>query len=524
MRSIKAKYKPFPEVAENEKPDKPFVINEFRDKRQSGGMTDIEKRKMTLVLDENQLDVSIHEMAHVKWSPKKVPKVRFDRMILQCVEDARIGLGLKEIGLSELTQNEYSSLVRRVMEQDIESGEPVACMLRAIASIGSDHEDSSRFLSHKMTHHILPGLSEKIFTHVKRKMKASAKKNDGIVATFGCTQRTAREVALMISEAIEHKRRDIPIEASAIDMEDSSYVKAEPMSGDTAASDGFEGEKTDSGERAKKSRGRIVTPRVSLRDDVPILTYGATRKDLEECGIVTTSRLKDDEIDPIFKIDEHGISVAYIGIDPPDPGEVCRPYDEGMSGRMEIINPPLLVRQKDATIKRSSIPASTNEGLHVRRIDRLCMDGAIFAKKRSSRSIGSASDTTILIDVSGSMNFDEEELDSIASKCGGIATVATYSGLDEIGHLRIVSRDGYRCEPDQMRTDSFYGNIVDVPALRWLAGRSGRRIWLCDGHVTGAFDNARAEVDMECSRISKNARIIRVNDAERLASVLEGRF
>ena len=50
-------------------------------------------------LEEGGEPVSMHELAHVAWSPDRFPEVDYPLILLQAVEDARINQGLARVGL-----------------------------------------------------------------------------------------------------------------------------------------------------------------------------------------------------------------------------------------------------------------------------------------------------------------------------------------------------------------------------------------------------------------------------------------
>jgi hypothetical protein len=85
--------KPYPEAIEKRRCKKPYKIHIIP----QGGMVSKVKREMFVPLDDG---VIRHEMAHVKWSPRKTPDAD-DRTatIIQAVEDARINTGMHNLGL-----------------------------------------------------------------------------------------------------------------------------------------------------------------------------------------------------------------------------------------------------------------------------------------------------------------------------------------------------------------------------------------------------------------------------------------
>ena len=126
---------------------------------------------------------------------------------------------------------------------------------------------------------------------------------------------------------------------------------------------------------------------------------------------------------------------------------------------------------------------------------------------------------SVLIDTSGSMRLGTSQLERIISAAPAATLVATYSGRDDAGELRIVVRDGRRTDARQLKPAG-RGNIVDVPALEWLERQRPPRVWISDGHVTGVGDEPSPMIDRACRRLCRRANITRVRNAEQAARAL----
>jgi hypothetical protein len=141
-------------------------------------------------------------------------------------------------------------------------------------------------------------------------------------------------------------------------------------------------------------------------------------------------------------------------------------------GRLQILEPELptyLPGRLRARIRTS------DEGMYIREIHRVNIDGQIFGRK--DRRPGG----TILMDMSGSMAWDLEDVWRILEQCPG-AQIAGYCGDGHEGWLTIFAKDGRICrEYDLERMAG--GNDVDGPALRWLLKNEAPRVWISDGHV-----------------------------------------
>lgn len=145
-------------------------------------------------------------------------------------------------------------------------------------------------------------------------------------------------------------------------------------------------------------------------------------------------------------------------------------------------------------------------------------DARVFARTRRKKGGG-----TLLCDNSGSMSLSTVQLEAIIKSLPA-AVVAHYSGNGDHGELRIVAKQGKMCEEDGLRAFGGY-NVVDVPALEWLAKQKEPRIWMSDGWVTGIHDGLSKRCAIEAAKIIKRARIVRIPDIQELLEklgVMEG--
>ena len=125
----------------------------------------------------------------------------------------------------------------------------------------------------------------------------------------------------------------------------------------------------------------------------------------------------------------------------------------------------------------------------------------------------------MLIDASGSMCFGQAELQRITATAP-LATVAIYAGRGVSGTLAIVAARGRMASSNDIGALLGRGNVVDGPALRWLAQQAEPRIWISDGHVTGAHDRPSTDLVVDAIRICQQAGIRRASTAEGVNALL----
>ncbi|MBW2271485.1 MAG: hypothetical protein JRH16_23280 [Deltaproteobacteria bacterium] len=161
---------------------------------------------------------------------------------------------------------------------------------------------------------------------------------------------------------------------------------------------------------------------------------------------------------------------------------------------------------------------SAAEGVLLRDISRFAHDQRVFAgRARQQRGGGS-----VLVDTSGSMSLDPDDIAAIIAGAPGATLVAIYSGRQAEGELRVVVRDGRRIGVEGL-TPFGSANVIDQPALEWLAKQPEPRVWISDGSVTGVNDTPSRKVRIRCRQICRRARIERVGDAAAAAKLLARR-
>lgn len=162
-------------------------------------------------------------------------------------------------------------------------------------------------------------------------------------------------------------------------------------------------------------------------------------------------------------------------------------------GPMQIDNPNLDQPRK-SKIKRKN--KAMQIGTSIGRIDRLSVDQKIFNRKmRVQGFIG-----TVLIDVSGSMEWKLDDLQFAIENSPG-ATIATYSGKYTKGNLTIVGKGGRMARQQAIYDAQWGNNLVDKPALEWLAKQKGPRIWVSDGGVHPLKQGSTLSAQQDCAEV-----------------------
>lgn len=211
------------------------------------------------------------------------------------------------------------------------------------------------------------------------------------------------------------------------------------------------------------------------------------------------SRMQEhlEEENDLEEADLNEIEPRYHNDDPnPRWGEMTIRKDIPLTKRM----PAGMRSRKSRAFDEGSVPRNWH---------RYCTDSKVFGKKiRRKNDSG-----TILIDLSGSMHLSTEEVISILERWPGVL-IATYSGADMRGELRVIARNGMRAD-DSIIAWTKGGNEVDGPALEWLAKEKEPRVWISDGFVCTSAGMQRSLL-LDAARICKKGRIQRVENVREL--------
>ena len=186
------------------------------------------------------------------------------------------------------------------------------------------------------------------------------------------------------------------------------------------------------------------------------------------------------------------------------------PGYEGRWGDMKIINAPLEVNL-NGQIKRGREYRPMDFGTNPKYINRYCIDKKIF--KQRQRTYGG----TVLIDASGSMSFSGQDILEIMEEVPAV-TIAMYNHTSwsdgATGTLRIIAKDGKRVTEEYLSEHSGGGNLVDGPALEWLAKMPPARIWVSDMYVFGRHNSNEINLLQEGVQICKRNNILRLANIE----------
>jgi len=146
--------------------------------------------------------------------------------------------------------------------------------------------------------------------------------------------------------------------------------------------------------------------------------------------------------------------------------------------------------------------APTSEGTILREPWRVTTDSAVFRHKKVPKR------GSVLCDASGSMALDAADIARLA-RVVPAGIVGAYGSSARQGTVRVLARRGMITTAPASYVFGG-GNVIDGPALRWLASQPMPRVWISDGHVTGIDDHFYRECTDDAARVCREAGIIRV--------------
>lgn len=159
-------------------------------------------------------------------------------------------------------------------------------------------------------------------------------------------------------------------------------------------------------------------------------------------------------------------------------------------------------------------------GKHPRRIDRMLTDPDKRIFDRRAKSKGGV----ILIDQSGSMSLDDDDIWSIIEHAPGCVIIGYChrAGSTDVPNVWVLADRGKVVDSVPGGNS---GNGVDGPAIRFAASKRRKGepfVWVCDGVVTdGTHDNTYHNLDLECIRLVHKHGIHMVENVDGAVAALK---
>jgi hypothetical protein len=146
---------------------------------------------------------------------------------------------------------------------------------------------------------------------------------------------------------------------------------------------------------------------------------------------------------------------------------------------------------------------------------RLMKWGDRLGFKRRPKKGGTGS---FLMDCSGSMSWTPDQILKVLDAMPR-SNIGLYSGRRSTGQLVIVAKGGKRATRqaiEEVVSRMGHSNVVDGPALRWLAKQPEPRVWVSDGLATEIGDGCTGTSIAEAAILMKRAKAKRVEKPDLL--------
>lgn len=410
--------------------------------------------KIVVPLSPDQHDqvLRTHELAHLKWSPKEIPK-DLNPAIMAMVEDARIIKLMRE------------------------------------AKVKLD-----------------PGYPEEIIAYTTAKLRATKDRWGALLFRVGMTGMPGQDV---VDEALAAKEvgGDEGDEGQLANLRyqlhhDSGYRSPSWSIQWTKQLQEYIKNVQEEQQQQRQQQAQTVTRKSQAEQD-------ADREFQKGARAQADRDMKATEVE----LGPYRRSSDYTPDGKPKPFWFAEHPHKQPWGKMRIEEPPLTQRMP-GRFGRQRRP--TDVGAALTYPARLWQDAKVFGRKLKGHG------GSVLIDGSGSMSLTPEQIWEILRNAPG-ASIAIYAsdGTDiSRGVLRILAKKGLVVKAKLARSPGG-GNVVDFPALKWLAKQSEPRIWVSDGHVTGAYEQQSPVNRAECFDLCKRERILRVQHMPQAINALE---
>lgn len=155
---------------------------------------------------------------------------------------------------------------------------------------------------------------------------------------------------------------------------------------------------------------------------------------------------------------------------------------------------------------------ATDTGKTVRNPSRALTDPSrrVFSRRTTARS------ALVVLDMSGSMNYETEDLDQLIESVRGAVVVGYSANDDESPNFYVLAKDGHRVERIPLVCG---GNGNDGPAFTYAVKKYRKTpttpvVWVSDGAITGRGDYSTRDLARDMVRRLQSAKATHVQDID----------
>lgn len=482
------RHRPFPEIVTGERD-----WEVYEDTKQP--RTDMTNRKMYVPLDDECHKCGVnhgrvirrHELGHVKWSPKsfgKIPKGVHEKAI-HLLEEVRVNHRLTYASIPMDAPHTCLDEVNAFTRQLVEKGSITDLVKYGLASVY--FIEKIRYRSYYATHY--------------RRMKHSE---------YG--YEFSSFIQAITDEIDSHTLKHSRVQDLEFAMEKIFYFHLRMIHTSSKSS----------GITHKPAWARVKKLAVELSELFDLFD----NKPQDDVRLSDDDKEKlEDALEEVGDLDE-----AYQEAELNSPKSISMLKDRNKQESSEImfsfddskaswadytLHKPALTINMSNKIRTGYTNVAKDKGVVPKNIHRYTVDRKIFTRKQNTYG------GTILIDASGSMNFDGQDILDVMNEVPAV-TIAMYNYFGwnnnkKLGDIRIIARNGRRVHDDYLDEHSGGGNYIDLPALEWLGKQTPRRLWVSDMQVVG-FNGTGKENLQQCLDACNKYNIMRLADINEVKS------
>ncbi len=478
------KHRPFPEIVTGERD-----WEVYEDTKQP--RTDMTNKKMYVPLDGECHKCGInhgrvirrHELGHVKWSPKSFGKIAkgIHEEAIHLLEEVRVNHRLTYAGIPMDAPHTCLDEVNAYTRQLVEKGSITDLVKYGLASVF--FVEKVHYRGNYRTHYRRMRLNEYGYEY----------------ASF---------IQAITDEIDSHTLKHSRVQDLEFVMEKISYFHLKMIHVST--------------------KSHSITPKPAWARVKKLAIELSEFFDLFDGKPQDDVRLSDDDKEKLEEAleteDVDNLDEAYEEADLSSPKDIAMLKSRNKQESMEIIlsydnstaswadytmHKPALTINMNNKIRTGYTNIAKDKGVAPRKIHRYTVDRKIFTRKQNTYG------GTILIDASGSMNFDGQDILDVMNEVPAV-TIAMYNyfgwgNTSGKGDIRIIARNGRRVNDDYLEEHSGGGNFIDLPALEWLGKQTPRRLWVSDMQVVGTNGSGKENLQ-QCLEACNKYNIMRLAD------------
>ena len=484
------RHRPFPEIVTGERD-----WEVYEDTKQP--RTDMTNRKMYVPLDDECHKCGInhgrvirrHELGHVKWSPRsfgKIPKGVHEEAI-HLLEEVRVNHRLTSAGIPMDKPHTCIEDVRAFTRQLVEKGSVTDIIKYGLASVFLiKKENYLGTYRTKYTHMNFDiwGYEYGAFIQaIKDEIESHTLKHSRVADLEFAMSKISYFHLRMIhtstkSYTITHKPAWARVKKLAVELSELFDLFNDKPTEDVRLSD----------EDEAKLKEAVQD------EDVSNIEEAYDKAELTQPGNVSMLKQRNKS----------------------EANEILFEYDESKATWADYTtHKPALTINMSNKIRTGYTNVAKDRGVAPRKIHRYTIDKKIFSRKQNVYG------GTILIDASGSMNFNGQDILDIMNEVPAV-TIAMYNyygwgNTSGKGDIRIIARNGRRVHDDYLNEHSGGGNWIDLPALQWLGKQAPRRLWVSDMKVVGRNGTGKENLK-QCLDACNKYNIMRLADVDEVKS------